>query len=82
MGSALMLMHTAWGGSSERSPQKTRAPGQDLEDLGPALMQFCHITLADSLPSLGLSFPTCTMGLAAFNSPPPRTFHEPTDDLV
>lgn len=28
------------------------------------------------------SFPPCTVGLVAFNRPPPLTFHEPTDGLV
>lgn len=43
--------------------QPLRNKGQDIRDLSPALKPFCHGTLADSLSTLGLSFPTCTVGL-------------------
>lgn len=44
----------------EYSPQGTRAPSQDFEALGPSLT-LSPFDFSDSLPSLGLSFPTCTM---------------------
>lgn len=44
------------------STQQTKASDQDFRDLCPAPKLFCHETLADSLLTLVLSFPTCNHG--------------------
>lgn len=70
------LRHCGWDVGAHRGGSHVRASTQHGEaalkadskkqrswDLGPALKLSCHATLADSLPTLVLSFPTCTMGL-------------------